>query len=174
MRAASKPEFDAVDHVVAYLFTGPESIPAFHELFLALCDNGRFEPKLPPVGFVTGECIDRRAAPRVVVGSDVVPWRPTTGVYLMIEEGQAPVEGLVAVPGVAGVWSFGGIDAPQPFQGSSRGQQITLCYLDDDPVATARALAPIMAERWASGAARGLLAAPFHTLVPFEWSRYLP
>jgi len=173
-RAASEPEFDSVDHVVAYLFTGPQSIPAFHELFVALCDNGRFEPKLPPVGFVVGECAGRKAAPRVVAGADVVPWRPTTGVYLIIEEGNAPADVFCDVPGVAGVWWFDGIDSPAPFQGSSRDRQITVCFLDDDPLATARELAPRLARRWASGETKGLLAAPFHTLVPFEWSRYLP
>jgi len=173
-RAASKAEYDGVDHVVAYMFTGPESIPAFHQLYLALVDNGRFEPKLPPVGFVVGDCAGRAAAPRAVIGADVVPWRPMTGIYLLIEEGAAPAGNFTDVSGVAGVWWFDGIDCPAPFQGTTRGRQITVCYLDGDPLETAKALAPRLAERWADGSVTGLLAAPFHTVVPFEWSRHLP
>ena len=173
-RAASSPEFDGVDHVIAYMFTGPASIPSFHALYVALCDNGRFEPKLPPVGFLVGDCAGRIAAPRVVAGADVIPWRPTLGAYLIIEEGAQPPHDLIDTPGVAGVWWFGGIDFPAPFEGSAQGRQITVCYLDDDPVATAEALRPTLEARWAGGAVKALFAAPFHTLVPFEWSRYLP
>jgi hypothetical protein len=28
--------------------------------------------------------------------------------------------------------------------------------------------------RWTSGAVKGLLAAPFCTIVPYDWGRYLP
>jgi len=173
-RAASVPEFDAVDHVIAYLFTGPASIPPFHELFVALCDNGRFEPKLPPVGFVVGDCAGRVAAPRVVVGADVVPWRPLLGAYLLIEEGSATLGDLADTPGVAGAWWFDGIDCPAPFQGSSKGRQIAVLFLDEDPVAVAQELRPKLDSRWAGGAVSGLLAAPFHAVVPFDWSRHLP
>ena len=173
-RAASVAEYDDVDHVVAYMFTGPEPIPAFHQLYHALVDNGRFEPKLPPVGFVVGECQGRVAAPRAVIGADVVPWRPMKGLYLIIEEGRAPAEDLIDVPGVAGIWWFDGIDSPAPFQGTAKGRQITMCYLDDDPLVSAAALAERLAKRWKGGAVKGLLAAPFHTVVPFERSRYLP
>lgn len=173
-RAASVAEFDAVDHVVAYMFTDPRSVPPFHDLYVALCDNGRFEPKLPPVGFVVGDCAGRGAAPRVVVGADVVPWRPMTGAYVLIEDGQESSADFVNVPGVAGVWWFDGIDFPAPFQGSAKGRQITVCYLDEDPLVTAEAMAVVLAKRWAEGRTRGLLAAPFHTVVPFQWSRYLP
>ena len=54
------------------------------------------------------------------------------------------------------------------------GRQVTYCYLDDDPVATAERLGEVMRSRWASGDVTGLLAAPFYTPVPFEWTRYLP
>lgn len=174
VRAASTAEFDAVDHVIAYLFTDPEAMPSFHALYTALCDNGRFEPKLPPVGFVVGDCAGRSAAPRVVVGADVVPWRPLLGIYLIVEDGQSPADELVDVPGVAGVWWFDGIDCPAPFNGSSLGRQVTLCFLDQDPVETATPIAEVLARRWNKGGVQGLLAAPFHAVVPFDLSRHLP
>jgi hypothetical protein len=52
--------------------------------------------------------------------------------------------------------------------------QITYCYLDDDPVATAQGLGEQLRQRWATSDAEGLLAAPFRTLVPFDWARHLP
>jgi len=72
------------------------------------------------------------------------------------------------------VWWFDGMDFPAPFEGSVQGKQITICYLDGDPLETAQAMKPILARRWADGEVQGLLAAPFHTVVPFEWSRFLP
>jgi hypothetical protein len=32
----------------------------------------------------------------------------------------------------------------------------------------------MLEHRWRTEAVVPLLAAPFHTLVPFEWARYLP
>jgi len=95
-------------------------------------------------------------------------------VYLVIERGHAPADDLIDLPGVAGVWSYHGAHAPEPWDNDARGLQVTYCYLDDDPVVVAGPLGNAMRARWASGAADGLLAAPFHTLVPFEWSRHLP
>ena len=56
----------------------------------------------------------------------------------------------------------------------SGGMQVTYCFLDDDPVATAVRLRQPLEQRWAAGNVVPLLAAPFYTLVPFEWDRYLP
>ena len=97
-----------------------------------------------------------------------------TGAYVIIEEGRESSADLVDVPGVAGLWWFDGIDIPAPFQGSCKGRQITVCYLDDDPLVTAEAIVPVLAGRWAQGRVKGLLGAPFQTIVLFEWSRYLP
>ena len=69
------------------------------------------------------------------------------------------------VPGRAG---------PEPYATDARGLQVTYCYLDDDPVATGERFGDVMRRRWASGEIEGLLAAPFETLVPFEWTRHLP
>jgi len=105
-----------------------------------------------PIPDRCGDCAGRAAARRVVVGADVVPWRPMTGAYVVIEEGRESSADLVDVPGVAGLWWFDGIDIPAPFQGSCKGLQITVCYLDDDPLVTAEAIVPVLAERWAQGA----------------------
>jgi hypothetical protein len=166
-RAASDGKYDAVDHVMNYLFTSEECMPGFADLGAALDRGGRMQHRLPSVGYLTGERAGKIAAPRAVAGEDVIPWRPANGVWLMFERGEMSPASLVDLPGVAGVWWYKG-------SGDSAGLQVTYCYLDADPVACAPRLGEAMRERWASGPVEGLLAAPFYTVVPFEWDRHLP
>ncbi len=173
-RAASGAQYDAVDHVMTYLFTGEEALPGFFALGAALREGGRMPVALPSVGYVTATLAGKAAAPRVVAGSDVIPWRPAFGAYLIIEEGQASPADLIDIPGVAGVWWYHGAQGQRPFDSDARGRQVTYCYLDEDPLAVAGALGEAMQQRWASGEVKGLLAAPFYAIVPFEWGRYLP
>ena len=173
-RAASVDRYDAVDHVMTYLFNGPEALSGFNDLGAALHQGGRMPLRLPTVEFMTADLVGKVAAPAAVAGADVIPWRPSLGVYLIVENGEAPVDALTEVPGVAGIWWYRGGVAPDPYATDARGRQITYCYLDDDPVATGERLGEAMRQRWASGAVEGLLAAPFQTVVPFDWTRHLP
>ncbi len=173
-RAASVDEFDAVDHVMTYMFREYASLKNFSALGGALGRAGRMPHRLPSVGYMTAGLSGKIAAPEAVAGAEVIPWRPAVGVYVIVEEGHASPEALINVPGVAGLWWFDGSVAPEPFGSDSRGRQITYCYLDRDPVAVAMSLNDVMQQRWASGEVEGLLAAPFFTIVPFEWARHLP
>ncbi len=47
-------------------------------------------------------------------------------------------------------------------------QYITVIYLDDDPLATTKTLAPLVEQRWASGAVRPLFAGPLRTMIQWE------
>jgi hypothetical protein len=173
-RAASNDHFDPVDHVMTYLFNDVAELPGFYDLGAALAAGGRMPLRLPTVEFMVADLAGTLAAPAAVAGADVVPWRPALGVYLVVEDGKAPVDALIDVPGVAGVWWYDGAAPPAPTATDARGRQVTYCYLDDDPVATAERLGEVMRPRWSSGDVTGLLAAPFYTPVPFEWTRYLP
>ena len=173
-RAANAAPFDAVDHIMTYQFADNDSMPGFTDLGAALDRGGRMAHRLPSVGYRTGTIAGKIAAPRAVAGADVMPWRPALGAYVMIEEGYASPEALIDVPGVAGVWWYRGSPDAGALGGDSRGLQITYCYLDEDPVAVAPLLAERMRQRWESGAVKGQLAAPFHTIVPFDWGRHLP
>jgi hypothetical protein len=173
-RAANDDRFDAVDHVMTYLFSDPAALSGFNDLGAALHEGGRMPLRLPTVEFMTANLVGRVAAPRAVAGADVIPWRPAQGVYLIIEAGEASAGPLSEVPGVAGIWWYRGALAPAPYSTDARGLQITYCYLDDDPVATAERLREHVRRRWATGDVSGLLAAPFHTLTPFDWTRHLP
>ena len=173
-RAASAEPYDRADHVMTYLFSDDGGIPGFNALGAALHEGGRMPLRLPTVDFMTADLAGKAAATHAVAGADVIPWRPALGVYLVIEDGQAPADDLVEIPGVAGVWWYHGALAPQPYGTDARGRQMTYCYLDGDPVAAAERLGDAMQRRWASGEVTGLLAAPFYTVVPFEWTRHLP
>ena len=98
------------------------------------------------------------------------------GVYLLLERGAAPVSDFIDVPGIAGGVVGHGIPKGAPFStgADNTGLQITYGYLDDDPVDAAERLRPILEKRSADGGVAPLLAAPFHTIVPYEWDRYVP
>jgi len=172
-RAISEPRFDAIDHVMTYFFAADAAFDQFHILSAAL--GGDRRPfRLPSVFAGYLDFAGKIAARRAVVGADVIPWRPALGVYLIVERSaQSPVA-LVGTQGIAGVWWNDGGPSPTAGFDDNTGLQISYCFLDDDPVAVAERLRPVLAERWRHGASVPLLAAPFYTLVPFEWDRYLP
>lgn len=173
-RPADDDRFAAVDHVMSYFFADRAALGPFAALGAALRHGGRMPLRLPSVELAVFDLVGKAAAPRVVVGADVVPWRPALGVHLLIEEGERSPAGLVEVPGVAGVWWFRGREGPAPFATDHRGLQLSYLLLDDDPVAVTDRLRGPLADRWTGGDLRPLLAAPFHTIVEHDWARYLP
>lgn len=172
VRAASVAEYDAVDHVMQYFFTGVDALHGFGELSDALKDAGRSPFILPPAARGVYRVDSRQAAPRVRVGADVLPWLPLRGIYLVVAEGDAAPLSVLDVDGVAGAWQA--TSQASPYASAGDGQQLWVGFLDGNPVATARELAPLLEVHWQSSAARPLLAAPFYTVVPYEWERYLP
>jgi hypothetical protein len=171
-RAASAPPFDAVDHVVQYLFAEPlgPALDHFFGLGRALHGLDRMPIALPRVQVGGWKLAAVRAADRVLVGAAVLPWRPARGAYLLVEPlvegmgGAADLASLVAVAGVAGAWRWTGAALDERLDATD-GLALTVCYLDDDPVAVAARLAPV------EGA---LLAAPFEAVVAGAWDRHLP
>jgi hypothetical protein len=173
-RAISQPRYDSVDHVMTYFFAVSEALRSFAALSDALPAERR-GVTLPSVEYGTFELVGKRATPRAVIGSDVLPWRPALGVYLLIEEGAAPLGCDLDVDGVAGAWWHRGLLTSTPFSIDSRGLQITFLFLDDDPVGVAERIRVPLVRRWEGVVDLvPLLAAPFHVVIPFEWGRYLP
>jgi hypothetical protein len=171
-RAASEAEFEAVDHVMTYFFTGIAGLDDFNALSTALRNAGRAPFILAPVQRGVYSVAGRVAASRAKLGADVLPWMPARGIYLLIEQGCAPSQHLADIPGVAGVWWANSIATP--YSTVAAGQQMTCCFLDDDPVVAAQRLHPLLVDRWRTLPVRPLLAAPFYSVVPYEWDRYLP
>jgi len=188
-RAASVAPYDAVDHIVQYLFADPVEGPLdrFFALGGALRVAGRMPIALPRVQ-VGGWYLERAvAASRALVGAAVLPWRPTSGAYVLVEHvaGSAaptvPVDGLdagldalVEVPGVAGAWGYSGATSLHPRLESTDGLALTVCYLDGVPIEVAAQMAPVLADRWVDGRLVPLLAGPFESVVPGDWDRHLP
>jgi hypothetical protein len=173
-RAAGDDRFDPVDHVMSYFFTDQAGLAGFLRLSDALGAAGRKLPLLPPVERGVYSVRDKAAAPRVKVGSDVLPWWPARGVYLLLETDATAPTALTEVDGVAGLWSAESAPVGKDLASARAGQTISYCFLDDDPVATAQRLREPLRKRWNDGAARPLFAAPFHTVTPYEWDRYVP
>lgn len=177
VRRASSRRFDAVDHVVQYLFADPldEAMATFFGLGADLGKVGRMPVRLPSVELGGYRRTGGVAAPDALVGVDVLPWRPATGVFLVVEDGQsAPADALTSVAGVAGAWQYSGSNTMHPSLAATEGLHLTVCFLDDDPIAAVDRLAHALTARWESGTTVPLLAAPFVTVVPYAWDRVLP
>jgi hypothetical protein len=173
-RAFSDGPLDAVDHVMTYFFTDVAGLRGFNELSTALGNAGRKVALLPPVERGVYEVQSRTAAPRAKIGSDVLPWLPVRGAFLLVERGSAAANPLVDVEGVAGVWSALSRQVDAELASAQGNQSMTYCFLDDDPVATAERLRPVLAARWAESNIEPVFAAPFFAVVPYEWDRYVP
>jgi hypothetical protein len=173
-RALSGGPLDAVDHVMTYFFTDPAGLRGFNELSTALGDAGRKLPLLPPVERGVYEVQSKAAAPRVKAGSDVLPWMPVRGAFLVVERGSAATAPLIGVEGVAGVWTGLSQKVDANLASAQPDQSITYCFLDDDPVAVAERMRPVLAARWDEPGIEPLFAAPFFAVVPYEWDRYVP
>ena len=173
-RATGQGRYDAVDHVMTYFFSDPSGMEPFMALSRALGDAGRKLPLLPPVERGVYGVDARVAAPRVKVGADVLPWWPVRGVYLTLEQGTASAQRLLDVEGVAGFWTATSLAVGARLASAAPGQTITYYFLDDDPVRVAERLRPALEDRWDTDGVEPLFAAPFHTVVPHEWDRYVP
>lgn len=172
-RAARIPgaeRFADIDHVMTYFFTDPDGMTGFLGLSHALGDAGRKLALLPPVERGVYDVLEKASTPQVKVGADVLPWWPVRGAFLLVERESAPPDELLEVDGVVGVWAATALDVGPELASAEPGQRLTYCFLDDDPVATARRLHPVLARR-----DTGLLfAAPFHPVVPHQWDLHVP
>lgn len=173
-RPLGEGPLDAVDHVMTYFFTDTAGLHDFNELSTALGNAGRKLPLLPPVERGVYDVQRKVAAPRVRVGSDVLPWLPVRGAFVLVERGAASPDALVEVDGVVGVWWALSHRVDASLASAQENQSITYCFLDDDPIATAERLHPVLTARWAESGTEPLFAAPFFAVVPFEWDRYVP
>ncbi len=172
-RAAQSELLQGTDHVMIYFFRSEEGLAEFNELSDGLRDAGRSPFILNPVERGVYSVVERAAAATAKAGCDVLPWRPVQGLYLLIEQGEVVAnEALLTVEGVAGIWSA--TAHAHPFATAVEGQRITLCFLDDDPLAVAARMGSLLQKRWQTAAVTPQLAAPFYSVMPFQWDRYLP
>jgi hypothetical protein len=187
-RAAEQGRFREVEHVVQYLFGEPvhQALEDFAELGPRLAELGRFPERLPSVLVGPFHFLEGFASHAALVSAEVAPFRPNRGMYLIVERPADPARAdptelhwkreqiapLLELPGVAGLWLF----AASPYYAHRRwdvGQhRVAIAYLDDEPAKVAAALRPVVARRWAATPVEPVLAAPFETLLPWQWERH--
>lgn len=180
-RSSATPPLDRTHYVTLYLLAEPlmPALTDFQEHGMALARAGRFHQQR--TSHLAGPLLveARCAAPRVVVAPAAVPFRPGTGVHVRVLRADLALDeacpaSLLAVPGVAGVWSFAGVPpaAPGPYGDTLAGHRVVVAWLDGDPAEVDAALTaacpppPVGAD----GPARfvGTLAA-IDPHGPFDW-----
>ena len=189
-RAVEVGDWSLVEHVVVYLMGNPldETIDEFLRLGRQLAELGRFSVSLPSQYRGALRLLRTFAAPRVLISSDVVPFRPHRGIELIVEEldDDAPQDaflhrmhtdvlpGLVSVDGVSGAWSYGTTPSIRRPMFSDGRFRMTVCYLDDDPAVVGERLGPVLEEAWREAPSRLLLAAPYESMMIWDWGRFGP
>jgi len=184
-RAVDEAPLRPVHYMTLYLMTDPveETLDSFAALGRRLRQLGRFHEHRTSHLSGPWSVVGALAADRVLVSGAAVPFRPNTGVYVVVEApvddepdvgaravpARADVAELLAVDGVAGVWSF----APLARYGrwDPGGHRITVCYLDGDVMTAAAGLGSIV-DQGATGTSRrfeAVLAGPFETISPWRW-----
>lgn len=162
-RAAAEPPFDAVHYITCYLMSEPldETLRAFYARGRELHRLGRFHRHRRAHRSGPFEVVGRVSAPRVLVSADAVPFRPHRGVYVVVGPG-VDLDAAAAVSGVAGAWGFRPATVPGDLPWRTGDDGITVCWLDEDPLAVAPSLAPLV-----SPGAR--FAGPLRSIVPWQW-----
>jgi len=163
------------------------SYRAFRELNQALNDRDTHPEPSPYRMLGIYDLLGARAAPRVKVSDEVIPWRPNRGIYLLVERlsdqpdaesairaaHERQIPGILDVPGVAGVWWFT-TTATEPRGPLAEGTfWITLCFLDEDAAPVGAAMRPLLEARWKDAPVEPLLAGPFESIVEWNWERFL-
>jgi len=175
-------------YMTLYLFTDPvdETLQEFMDLGQQLRALGRFFDKRRACFSGPLQWLDAHAAARVLIAPEALPYRPNRGVYVFVEEPNSDVEvaafdawvrrwhedevdAWLAVPGVAGCWSFATAPRLRNSGWSTGNRRITVTYLDDDPVTVAKSLQPILEARWRDAPVTPVHAGPYETVVPYQW-----
>lgn len=190
-RLASADHLTDVGNVVNYLVSDPveQTAEDFLRLGAQLAEVGRFPEIRPSLQLRLLGLHQAYAAPQALISPDIVPFRPHRGVVVIVEEPAGDdraewaswLQGLhtthypevLSVPGVAGAWMFGATATWKLAAAYGTAPQcISVIYLDEDPLATTAALAPLIEKRWAGGQARPLFAGPLRTMIDWEaWPR---
>lgn len=184
-RLAANGPLGEIGNAVHYLVGDPveKTFDNFVTLGRALRDNGRFPVVRPSLQVAGLRLLQWQSSPHALISPEVVPFRPHRGIVLIVEE---PADGrpddwlqwlhaehypaLLATPGTAGAWTFGSSAgwSHLPRGWRTDHQYITVVYLDEDPLTTTGALAPILEQRWRSSAVRPVFAGPLRSMIGWE------
>jgi hypothetical protein len=186
-RAVSDESLDPIHYVTCYLMADPieSTLADFFDLGARLHELDRFHRHRR--AHLTGpfRVVDTSAAPRVLVSAEAVPFRAHRGLYVIVEEPRNRDElagyerwlvdehepALLAVPGVAGIWSFASPEELTSRRWSTGARRITVGWLDDDPLEVAARIAPLEAARRErfDATSHVTFSGPFETITPWQW-----
>jgi hypothetical protein len=169
-----------VHYLTLYLMTDPvaQTLDDFLALGTELRRIGRFHQQRRSHLSGPFDVVWARASPRVSISAAALPYRPNTGVYVVVEEAGSvsvlqgdPVaagEAWVEKDGVAGVWVFTG--SAHGFGRWNPGpRRITVCFLDGTPLDVADTLGPLVRAVPGGSSSQVVFAGPFETVVPWHW-----
>ena len=190
-RAVDGGRLAPIHYVTLYLMTDPvpETLREFAALGKHLHEVGRFHEHRRSLLSGPFAAVAALASPRALVSPAAVPFRPCTGVYVLLEtlvEGASPDAvrrppdaAVLEVAAVAGAWSFAsGQDLVDTGDMAGRwragAHRVTVCYLDGDPLEAARALDEVLVPGGHESPGTGdalepVLAGPFETITPWRW-----
>jgi hypothetical protein len=159
-------------YLTLYLIGAPvdETLRRFRELAGELRALGRFHEERTAHLFGGWRLAAVAGAPGEPVTAAAIPWRPSTGVFVLVEgddpgtgdvEPLEALEPLVSVQGVVGGWMFRPSDDLTHPSWRMRPYRITVLWLDDDPPAVAHHLAPRLPA--------AIFAGPYRAITPGDW-----
>jgi len=188
-RAAAEGDLRRVQYVTNYLMEDPVDrvLRDFRALARELRGKGRF-PTTSTTHIAAGfQLIGTYVAPRVHIAADVVPYRPNTGIYALLEQRQDggaldawlqrvhqhDMPALVSIDGVVGAWCYAMTHPRGEAEAAYADHRVTIIYLDGDPLTVAKSLQPWLDARWAGAPVTPLLAGPFESFVTGgDWGRF--
>jgi hypothetical protein len=178
-RVRSDPPFDHVQHLTQYLLEDPanqvlaEPGALYRELAAAGRINGNTVPHLEGAFAI----VEAASSPQGPVTAAAVPYRWNRGVYVVAQQSPASVADLVDAEceaeilqtiGVVGMWRFARSSSLQSHV-MTGDANVTICYLDRDPLEVSDVLGPIIAGRLDKAGEAAVLAGPFRSIQPWRW-----
>ena len=179
-RLATSDLLEPTDYVTLYLMEEPleTTLSEFHALGRRLRDDGRYHRHRRSLLSGPFEVSARSRSLGVELTSELIPFRPNKGVYVTVEA-TPPTSvgergslldkaGLLAVPGVVGIWSFDAV-AEYSRWWNPGPRTITVCYLDRDVDETSSQIARKLSAVVASEGTTIEFAGPFEAITPWRW-----
>jgi hypothetical protein len=184
-RLAANGPLGEVGNVMNYLMGDPvqETLDDFIELGGRLREIGRYPVTRPSVQVAALALLRWYASPHALISPEVVPFRAHRGVLLIVEEptGAHPdawlqwlhtehYPAVLDLGGAAGAWMYGSTSSWEINSPTFRKapQYVSVIYLDEDPLTTTKALAPLVEKRWGSGAVSPVFAGPLRTMTIWD------
>jgi hypothetical protein len=173
-RVAVSPLLARCHYMTLYLISDADVLPEFFGLARRMQAEGRFFAARTSHLSGPFDVVGQWAAGRAVVSGAAVPFRPSEGVYVVVQaagpvDQQSAVraevlDNVASVPGVAGAWQFAERSDGPPGQKGER-RAITVAFVDQDFWGTSARLG----ERFTVLGARLEWAGPLERVDPRQW-----